>query len=202
MSESNISGGNYQSISGNSISDVEVENGDVFIGNKYSLKFEAPKIDPQKILLLVQQFKELDCESEEFLSLKDELDDYSKPRDQRDIIGLINKLEDGGRDDLITVATDYKDKFAKRLSRYEFSTHHCAIHLTLLGKIEERFNSLIVPLIKEGKDSEVIDLAIAKLIVEPIAEEVAPADPTLNAKQIRGMIFLLTGNCYIRWSQS
>lgn len=205
MSEDKRLDSNLTKITGNHLSEVKAENGDVFIGQKtiqYSLSFQAPKIDPKAILLLVKHFKEVDSESEEYLAMKEELDDYNKPRDQREIIGLVKKLEDGGRNDLITDATCYKDKFAKRLSRYEFSTHHCAIHLRFLGKIEESFNSFIVPMIKAGKDSAVIDLAIAKLVVQPLAEEVAPADPSLTAKQIRGMMFLLTGNCYIKWSHS
>ncbi len=189
-------------IENNQLSNIEVDNGDVFVGVKhqYNLKFEAPKVDPQAILLLVQRYKDIDCNSEDFIAMKEELDDYNKPRKNRDIIGLSNKLIDGKREDLIDDAIFVKDKFSKRLSRYEFSSHHAAIHLTLLSKIEERFNSLIVPMIKNGECDEVVDLAISKLIIQPIAEEVAPADATLTARQVRGMMFLLTGNCYIKWS--
>ncbi|PKG93314.1 ABC-three component system protein [Paraglaciecola sp. MB-3u-78] len=183
------------------ISGVKIDKGDVFIGtkNQYSFNFEAPKINPQAILILVEQYKNIDCKSEEFRSIKDELEEYDKPRPARDIIGLANKLKAGGREDLLDEATACKDKFAKRLSRYEFSTHHAAIHLNLLSRIEEKFNSLIVPMIKNEESSTVIDLAISQLIILPLADEVAPADATLTPKQIRGMMFLLTGNCYLNW---
>ena len=188
---------------GNTISDVRSESGDVFIGekNQYSFNFSAPKVDHQGILLLVEKYKNIECDSDEFVAMKEELDDYNKPRPNREIIGLKDKLLAGGRKDLVDDARDLKDKFAKRLSRYEFSSHHSAIHLTLLSKIEERFNSLIVPMIKKGEDPTLIDVAISKLIIQPLAEEVAPADPTLTARQIRGMMFLLTGNCYVKWSK-
>jgi hypothetical protein len=191
-------------IKNNILSNIRTESGDVFSGIKkqYSFNFNAPEVDSKAILLLVQQYKNIDCESDEFVAMKEELDDYNKPRPNRDITGLSNKLKDGNRDDLIPDATYFKDKFAKRLSRYEFSTHHSAIHLTLLSKIEERFNSFIVPMIKKEEDNTVIDMAISKLVIQPLADEVQPADITLTAKQIRGMMFLLTGNCYIKWSKT
>ncbi|WP_100914103.1 ABC-three component system protein [Pseudoalteromonas spongiae] len=189
--------------SDNTIRDVETDSGDIFIGNKQlNFNFEVPKVDSDSILKLVDEYKKISCESDEFRAIKEELEDYKKPRPNRDIIGLENKLMDGNRKDLIEEAKEYKDKFAKRLMRYEFSTHQTAIHLTLLGKIEERFNTYIVPLIKNGSENEKVDLAISTLIIQPLSQEVMAADPTLTAKQIRGMMYMMTGNCYLKWSKS
>ncbi|MBN8238941.1 hypothetical protein JF541_07285 [Marinobacter hydrocarbonoclasticus] len=186
------------------ISNVNVGDGDVFIGNKteYNFSVEAPKVDPKAIMMLVEQYKDVDCKDPKFLAIKEELDDYNLPRKDRPIVGLEGKLKAGARSDLYYEARLQKDKFAKRLSRYEFSAHHCAIHLNLLGRIEERFNSKIRPLIDGGAPNEAIDHAISELIIEPFSEEVSPADPTLTAKIVRGMLFLLTGNCYLRWSKN
>ena len=191
-------------IENNSISNIKTHSGDVFTGikNQYSFNFNPPEVDSKRILLLVDKYKNIDTESDEFIAMKEELDDYNKPRPNRDIIGLVNKLTAGNREDLIPDAMDFKDRFAKRLSKYEFSTHHSVIHLTLLSKIEERFNSFIVPMIKKEADPLVIDMAISNLVIQPLADEVSPADPTLTAKQIRGMMYLLTGNCYVKWSKS
>jgi len=188
----------------NSMSKVHADNGDVFIGEKkvYNMNLSPPQVNPKNILILVSKYKDLDCEDPEFLAIKEELDDYNKPRPDRPVVGLEGKLTQGNRLDLFSDARFQKDKFAKRLSRYEFSTHHCAIHLNLLSRIEEKFNSKIKPLIEAEMSSEEIDFAISVLIVEPLAEEVSPADPTITAKIIRGMIFLLTGNCYLRWNHN
>jgi hypothetical protein len=188
----------------NTIYGVESQDGDVFIGNKTQniFNFETPKVDSEGIFKLVEKYKEISNNSDEFRAIKEELDDYNKPRPNRKIIGLKNKLIDGNRYDLLEDAKDYKDKFAKRLLRYEFSTHHTVIHLTLLSKIEERFNSYIVPLFKKNEGDDVIDLAISRLIIQPLSEEVMAVDPSLTAKKIRGMMFLMTGHCYLKWSKS
>ena len=189
-------------ISENEINHAKTDSGDIFIGSKdihYNLNFDPPQINPEKILLLVERYKHIDCNSNEFLAIKEELEEYSSPKPGRKIIGLENKLEAGGREDLILNAKDYKDKFARRLMRYELCTHTSAIHLNIMGRIEEKFNHIIIPLIESHTNKNVIDLAISKLIIEPLAEEVSAADPTLTPKQVRGMMYLLTGNCFLQW---
>lgn len=186
-------------ITGNSLSDIQVDNGDAFIGVKNIIKIERILSNPQNILLLIQQYENIDCASEKFLAMKDELDSYIKPREERDIIGLEQKLTDGGRANSVLAATELKDKFSKRLARYEFSSHMSALHLNLLTKIEEKFNSHIYPLIQSGHSIDVIDQLISEVIIQPLAEEVAPADASLTAKHVRGMMYLLTGNCHLKW---
>ncbi|TKB52020.1 ABC-three component system protein [Ferrimonas aestuarii] len=191
-----------QTISENQISNVSTDNGDIFIGSKdtqYKLNFEPPQVNPEQILLLVDRYKNVDCESKEFIAIKEELEEYQTPRPGRKIIGLENKLKAGNREDLIPTAKEYKKKFASRLMRYELCTHTSAIHLNIMGKIEEKFNSTIIPMIESKTDQNVIDLAISKLIIEPLADEVSAADPTLTPKQVRGMMYLLTGNCFLQW---
>lgn len=192
----------HQLISDNEMSNIHTDKGDVFIGSKetqYHLNFEPPQINPEQILLLVDRYKNLSCESDEFIAIKEELEEYRTPKSGRKIIGLEKKLEAGGREDLIPNAVDYKDKFAKRLMRYELCTHTSAIHLNIMGKIEEKFNSSILPLIEKNTDKNVVDIAISQLIIEPLANEVSAADPTLTPKQVRGMMYLLTGNCFLKW---
>lgn len=192
----------HQHISENEISNAKTESGDIFIGSKdthYNLNFDPPRINPEQILLLVERYKDIDCDSNEFIAIKEELEEYRSPKPGRNIIGLENKLEAGGREDLISNAKDYKDKFARRLMRYELCTHTSAIHLNIMGRIEEKFNSTIIPLIESRAHKNVVDLAISKLIIEPLADEVSAADPTLTPKQVRGMMYLLTGNCFLQW---
>lgn len=189
-------------VSHNKIEDARTENGDVFIGNKYSqynLNFSPPDINPEQMVLLVDRYKDIDCESDEFLAIKEELEEYRNPSKERKIIGLEGKLIQGGRQDLIASATEYKDKFARRLMRYELCTHTSAIHLNLMSRVEEIFNTEIKPRIESGVEDDVVDIAVSKLIIEPLSKEVSVADPTLTPKQVRGMMFLLTGNCFLKW---
>ncbi|WP_299197172.1 ABC-three component system protein [uncultured Amphritea sp.] len=187
--------------SDNSISNVNIDNGDVFIGSKYqyTLNFDPPKVDSDALISLIERYRDLDESDVNFLNVKEELEYYQEPLDSRKVFGLENKLSKAGRKDLISIARNEKHKFATRLLKFQLASQESALHLNLLSKIEERFNAQIFPMIKNNEPFEIIDLAISKLIIDPIANEVAPADATLTAKQIRGMMYLLTGNCYLRW---
>ncbi|MCO4794298.1 MAG: hypothetical protein KC493_11325 [Bacteriovoracaceae bacterium] len=188
-------------ISGNRIEGVEVDEGDVFIGVKNELTFVKPDVNPKAILALVERYKDLPEDDIDFLEMKNELEDYRQPRPNREIIGVEAKLKAGNRAELINIAKEYKSDANERLAKYEFSSHASAIHLTIMTKIEEKFNSYIVPIIQAGVSNEIIDKAISTIVIEPLYDEVRVADITLSPKRIRGMMFLMTGNCHIKWSK-
>jgi len=175
---------------------------DLIIGTKSvsNLSIIIPASDPEKIQKLITTSKQLAADSPEYLDMLEQLSCYEKPRPGRPILGLKGKLKAGNREDLYEDAEFYKDKFAKRLAKYQFSNQAVAIHLYFLTQINERFSSKILPLIKDNYATTDIDSAISDFIIQPFVSEVITADPSINADIIRGMLYFLTGNCHIRWS--
>jgi len=192
---------NLPTISGVDISDVKA-GGDIFVGvkNESNLNITIPAPDPEKIQKIINHSKKLAADSPQYLDMLEQLSSYEKPRPGRPILGLMGKLKAGNREDLYDDAEFYKDKFAQRLARHQFSNQAVAIHLYFLTQINERFSSKILPLIKDGYSTTSIDSAISDLIIQPFVSEVITADPTMNADMIRGMLYFLTGNCHIKWS--
>lgn len=194
-------GQNLPAISDVKLKDVEAD-GDIIIGVKKesNLKITIPAPDPEKIQKIIDHSKKLAANSPQYLDMLEQLSSYEKPRPGRPILGLKGKLKAGNREDLYEDAEFYKDKFAQRLARYQFSNQAVAIHLYFLTQINERFSSKILPLIKDEFSTIAIDSAISDLIIQPFVSEVITADPTMNADIIRGMLYFLTGNCHIKWS--
>jgi len=192
---------NLPAISGVDISGVKA-GGDIFVGvkNESNLNISIPAPDPGKIQKIIAHSKQLAADSPQYLDMLEQLSSYKKPRPGRPILGLMGKLKAGNREDLYDDAEFYKDKFAQRLARHQFSNQAVAIHLYFLTQINERFSSKILPLIKDGFSTTSIDSAISDLIIQPFVSEVITADPTMNADIIRGMLYFLTGNCHIKWS--
>jgi hypothetical protein len=188
------------------ISGVDISNanagGDIISGvkNESNLNITIPSPDPDKIQKIITHSKQLAADSPQYLDMLEQLSSYERPRAGRPILGLMGKLKAGNREDLYDDAEFYKDKFAQRLARHQFSTQAVAIHLYFLTQINERFSSKILPLIKDGFSTTSIDSAISDLIIQPFVSEVITADPTMNADIIRGMLYFLTGNCHIKWS--
>jgi len=179
-------------LSGNSLSGINTEGGDFKFG-----VFHAPS--PDKITALIEASKALQENSPEFKDLIEELENYHKPRPGRSIIGLENKLKNAKMDVLIDNAKYLKGRAISKLARYQLQSHKAALHNYIYGKINEIFNSQIQPLIEQGASPVQINKIISNLVVQPLADEVCVADPTINSDTIRGMLYILTGNCHLTW---
>lgn len=180
-------------ISENKISHVDTGGGDFKVGY-----FNAPS--PSKIERLINAAKVFAADSEEYRDLLDELNNYQKPRAGREIIGLKNKLQRANMRPLVDDATYFKSNAITKVARYQLQSHKVAVHNYIYGKINEIFNAHIAPLIRQGLQAHEINQVISEMIIQPLADEVCVADPTINSDTIRGMLYILTGNCHLTWT--
>ncbi|MCT7947172.1 ABC-three component system protein [Shewanella septentrionalis] len=180
------------SIHENQISNINTNGGNFTVGHYY-----AP--NPTKIELLIKAARAFADDSEEYRDLLDELDNYQKPRLGREIIGLEKKLERAKMTPLLEDAIYLKSNAIKKIARYQLQSHKAAVHNYIYGKINEIFNSQIAPKIRAGQNYNEIDQFISTMIIQPLADEVCAADPTINSDTIRGMLYILTGNCHLTW---
>jgi hypothetical protein len=138
------------------------------------------------------------CEQKEFI---DELQDYMKriPGDEQR--NLEEKLVSAERNELIATAKFLKEKFAKKLYKHTFSPVAQNIFVHILSMISCSFQLKIKPLISENKPASVIDKAIYDEIIKAVYFEVGNSELGINMDYIRGMLYYLTGNCYINWEK-
>lgn len=130
----------------------------------------------------------------------EELSEFMRPREQRQIIGLEQKLVDGGRNDEVDDAEYLKLKFSKKLVADELSESVQTIYAHILAYINTVFSYKIKPKIVEDHDRYEIDKAIMKEIIDPVYRDVIYADIGITADHIRGMLYYLTGKCHIKWA--
>lgn len=176
----------------NDLSEINTEGGAFQFG-----VFNQPS--PNKIALLIKASKALAEGSIEYQELIEELENYQKPREGREIIGLENKLKNAEMDLIIDEAKYLKSRAISKIAKYQFQSHKAAVHNYIYGKINEVFNAEILPLIQKGLAPAEINKVISNMIVQPVADEVCSADPTINSDTIRGMLYILTGNCHLTW---
>ena len=141
---------------------------------------------------------EQDSTQQEFI---EELQDYMKRVPGHEQRGLEQKLSAAERHDLIADAKKLKEKFAKKLYKHTFSPMAQRIFVHILAKINSSFRLKIKPIIRENKSSRLVDEAIYNEIVEAIYSEVGNSELEINMDYIHGMLFYLTGNCYIEWEK-
>ncbi|MDP5134732.1 hypothetical protein ORJ04_02055 [Rheinheimera baltica] len=180
------------------LTDSEISNVDTAGGAFVVGHYHAP--NPTKIEQLILAGKALAENSPEYLDLIEDLNSYHKPRPGRPIIGLEKKLTNAKMDVLVEDATYLKGRAIKKIARYQLQNYKAALNNYIYGKINEIFNSEILPLIKAGASPHQVNQYISTIIIKPLADEVCPADPTINDDTIRGMLYILTGNCHLTWS--
>ncbi len=171
--------------------------GDVAGGNIY-------KYYPEKkttLRTLAENYKvevEEDCNQQQFI---EELQDYMERVPGHEQRNLEDKLISANRVDLLTDAKLLKEKFAKKLHRHTFSPSAQKLFVHILAKIKCTFKLKINPMINEGQPFKFIDNAIYHEIVESIYSEVGNSQLGIDMDYILGMLYYLTGNCYIEWDK-
>lgn len=174
-----------------------VTDGDIVAGNK--IINNHPKAS--KLNLLFENLKANFNDGNEATNISDNLKRYSEPRD---IIGLEQKLIDGRKEYLLDDAIWLKQEYNKKLTKYQFYEPAQEIHAFLLSIVLEKFRNRIYPMIRQDSISDLeISTEISNAIVNPILQMIQEhgCDDImgLNATDIEGMIYFLTGLCHIKW---
>jgi hypothetical protein len=123
----------------------------------------------------------------------DSADDPENPRD------LQNKLTDAGKAEIIKEAQRFKELFRRRVERFQHFPAAQEIYAFLLGQALTRFTIYVQPAISSGKSVAEIKALINKEVIEPIIDSIPNSEPTCDHPAIYGMIFFLTGNCFVEW---
>jgi hypothetical protein len=160
--------------------------------------FQTKTRNPNALLALIERSKTLAEDSVEYRNMLDELQSFLSIRPGRKIIGLEAKLIGGGRADLIDDAIYLEGKFARRLAQGQHSPSTIAMFLHCLSQINSAFASYIYPLM-QLPGSQPVDAAIKLHVIDPIYEELAFVDCSLNVELVRGMLYFLTGKCHVVW---
>ena len=113
---------------------------------------------------------------------------------------LATKLKACGKGHLIPDALEAKERFAKQLKLTTFNPALQEIYAYILGEIQSTFNYRIKPKVTELDAPGAIEAEIADLGVS-ITNQIADAPPELGIglPEVIGMLYYLTGNCYIDW---
>ncbi|MGY6628448.1 MAG: ABC-three component system protein [Oceanicaulis sp.] len=160
-------------------------------------------IDPNLIKQLESLADRLEKEMDESAlchQISDDLMGYGYGED-----GLANKLEEklglAELNDRIENALFMKDSFRRSLERHIHFMSAQRIYTVIMAAILHKYQAYVIPLIKSGMSGDELYTSISELIVDPLANSM-PASP-LDADHTRiwGVLYFLTGNCFIWWSK-
>ena len=140
----------------------------------------------------------IESEEEPHPGFIDELKHFAESRSDQPGRNLEQKLEDGSRTDLLADAVVWKEQFAKKLLRLQFSEQAQELFAHILSKIHTFFVYQVRPKVLEDTARSEVDTLIYGLINE-LYEEVGTSELDLTMNDLQGMVYFLAGNCHIDW---
>ncbi len=175
--------------------------GDIAGGNidKSTTNFYLPPDTRSALRKKIEEIKEECLLDPDFNKCIDQLQHYLnpiKPELQRD---LEKKLTDADRYDELEEAEELKEKFTKLLLRENLSEQAQDAYVHILSKIKLLYEHKVKPLIKTQAEPALIEQQVLD-VVEEVYELLSGTVLEHNYRNIKGMLYFLTGNCHIEWS--
>lgn len=113
---------------------------------------------------------------------------------------LEQKLEDADREHLFFFAMDVKEQITKKIQKSSHYQSAQDIYTYLLSNIRAAFQHEVYGRIKSGRFEQYeIDELVTSKIVEPYLHSVEGCSLNIDKEEIYGLLYILTGNCYIQW---
>jgi hypothetical protein len=135
-----------------------------------------------------------------YQEFSDELNNFFKPKTEKKLRDLTQKLSDGEREYLISCALESKERVTKKIFKYQHYQSAQEIYTYLLINIRTTFKHLIESRIKSGRfDAFEINDLVRDKIVEPFYQSVQGSSLCIDSDELYGLLYLLTGNCHIEW---
>ena len=140
-------------------------------------------------------------EDKEAVDIIDELADYITEHPAREVIGLENKLKNGGREDLRERAVLLKNRFERKVAKNQMSLAEQHVYVQVLSAISSIWHSKIKPIIDIGTSKNAVDSAVFSELIEPVHKAVVRYDTLARSESVSGMLYFLTGKCHLEWEK-
>ncbi|MBP1539295.1 MAG: hypothetical protein ILA29_02955 [Prevotella sp.] len=184
-------------MAGNDISHVSTGGGD-FAGRditKVQYNFSSGNLKE-----LYQRFEQERKENKQFNQILEDLEAFQRQKSNETVIGLEAKLQAANKtEELIEMATELKEKYAKKLERNQFFESAQRINIYLLGFARTQFVTNVYPAIKDKSSDSKVNALMDQYVIQPMLKMLEGDTYGFTPQDIHGILYYLTGNCYIKW---
>ncbi|MDR3580446.1 MAG: hypothetical protein P4L44_10830 [Oryzomonas sp.] len=176
---------------------IDGNNNQQIAGNVYNITTPVAK---GALKTLIDKIVDECHQDHELCGFISELQDYINVNPRRSIIGLENKLNSSGRSSFIDNAITLKDRFSRKLYKNQLSISVQTIYIHVLAYISKMFRHKIRPLLIAKVSDTELHNAIYSEIVDHIFDQIASPTVGLTIEDIEGMLYFLSGQCHLDWS--
>lgn len=168
----------------------------------YNNFYNRPVVYREDLILkrLLDEHENEKRKDPEYHKFSDELNNFFKEKQEKKLRDLKEKLEDGGRSNLVDMAIDSKEKVVKKIHKFSLYKSAQDIYTYLLTNIRTAFKHFIESKIKSGEFPiyEIDDLVRSE-IIDPFFHNIQGSSLYIDIDELYGLLYLLTGNCHIEW---
>lgn len=179
----------------NSRNTVQGNHGPVAIGDNPTIVMAQESALKQRIRHILSS----DTSIEGYFS---ELEIYTRQKTAKSIKGLNEKFKDAGLESYLEHAIGCKEKFAKHLLENMYSLSYQRMIYLLIDEAICEFQHSIYPLIDAKSSPAQIMDAVRTKVFDRFFEATCDVSSDFNRSQIEGLVYYVTGNCYLRWGAS
>jgi hypothetical protein len=156
-----------------------------------------------RMAVLIEKFKKERENDEVFVGIISKLQHFNTSADGNTAVeGVTSKLSKAGMDHFVSFAIHTKELYVKKLAEFQFSKSAQEIHCLLLAEVYTRFHYHVWPALCTGRTETDIAALVQQHIISPVSEMLTENVVDLYSDELSGMLYFLTGNCHIRWSNS
>lgn len=177
----------------------DIAGGNIDKSSTHIEKIEINNIGKKSALRNIVEKLEADCiDDPNFNKYISNLIHYTSsvhPNEQRD---LETKLKAANRQDELYDAQDLKERFTKLLTRSSLSEQAQNAYVHILSKLKLDYDHKVKPLLKSAATLVDIEAKVSEVVIG-IYEDLEGTVLEHNVREIKGMLYYLTGNCHIEW---
>lgn len=162
----------------------------------------APIVYREDLVLkrLLQEHEAEKQKDPDYREFSDELNKFLGREIKNELRNLEEKLKNGNREYLIDVALECKERVTKKINQYCHYKSAQEIYTYLLTNIRTAFLHEVQSKIESGKfEPYQIDEIVIDKIIEPFLQNLQGSSLNIDKNELYGVLYFLTGNCYIRW---
>ncbi|SRR5579862_5862426 len=148
---------------------------------------------------LTKKYREEKEKNATFRQTVEKLEHYQTPASGEPILTLEEKLQKGGREDLINFALRTKEMFTKKLAKHSLFESAQEINAFLLAEVFSRYHEFVYPHVCKSASIEAVNALVRTHIIDPLLGILGENVLGHYSDDINGMLYFLTGNCHIKW---
>lgn len=180
---------------------VNTQGGDYAGRDMYKNIYPRSIVPVSKLRRLFERFEQERQSNPNIETIAEELLHLMTQKEGEIVIGLEKKLKQANKSqEMIDLAIEHKEQYAKKLYKQQFYDSFQKINLILLSEARSQFMYYVYPLITKGCSDEQVAWALDEYVINHLKVMLDVDDDLIfSPSDIWGIIYFLTGNCYIKW---